>query len=335
MICNNSATILVPVGTYDYCIVNPTPNDRLWIAAGENGRKDDYVFEEGKNYHFYVQFGGQNDQTTITVTDAKTRRVLDVIRPGVTADENARTGEFTSDQISVVSIPEIGDYFGTPSQTRSFNGFTVYLDDEEIETGIMEETYTFQNVPTGLHTAGVQAVYSTGSSEIVEIEFNKPEPTYNVTFTVVRKSNGAPIVQANVVIGSESALTNTAGVATFELPGGEYTWLVTKPGFGDETNTVMIDDHTEILVEMVGMADDITAQGFMLYPNPATSTLTITRNNTNNATVEIYSNDGSIINSFEMNETVKEISVSELNSGVYFIRVIDDNATKVQRFIKQ
>jgi hypothetical protein len=36
-----------------------------------------------------------------------------------------------------------------------------------------------------------------------------------------------------------------------------------------------------------------------------------------------------------MNETVKEISVSELNSGVYFIRVIDDNATKVQRFIKQ
>jgi len=335
MICNSSATILVPVGTYDYCIVNPTPNDRLWIAAGENGRKDDYVFEEGKNYHFYVQFGGQNDQTTITVTDAKTRRVLDVIRPGVTADENARTGEFTSDQISVVSIPEIGDYFGTPSQTRSFNGFTVYLDDEEIETGIMEETYTFQNVPTGLHTAGVQAVYSTGSSEIVEIEFNKPEPTYNVTFTVVRKSNGAPIVQANVVIGSESALTNTAGVATFELPGGEYTWLVTKPGFGDETNTVMIDDHTEILVEMVGMADDITAQGFMLYPNPATSTLTITRNNTNNATVEIYSNDGSIINSFEMNETVKEISVSELNSGVYFIRVIDDNATKVQRFIKQ
>jgi hypothetical protein len=335
MICNSSATILVPVGTYDYCIVNPTPNDRLWIAAGENGRKDNYVFEEGKNYHFYVQFGGQNDQTTITVTDAKTRRVLDVIRPGAVVDENARIGEFTSDQISVVSIPEIGDYFGTPSQTRSFNGFTVYLDDEEIETGIMEETYTFQNVPTGLHTAGVQAVYSTGSSEIVEIEFNKPEPTYNVTFTVVRKSNGAPIVQANVVIGSESALTNTAGVATFELPGGEYTWLVTKPGFGDETNTVMIDDHTEILVEMVGMADDITAQGFMLYPNPATSTLTITRNNTNNATVEIYSNDGSIINSFEMNETVKEISVSELNSGVYFIRVIDDNATKVQRFIKQ
>ena len=335
MICNNSATILVPVGTYDYCIVNPTPNDRLWIASGENGRKDDYVFEEGKNYHFYVQFGGQNDQTTITVTDAKTRIVLDVVRPGAVVDENARIGEFTSDQISVVSIPEIGDYFGTPSQTRSFNGFTVYLDDEEIETGIMEETYTFQNVPTGTHTAGVQAVYSTGSSEIVEIEFNKPEPTYNVTFTVVRKSNGAPIVQANVVIGSESALTNTAGVATFELPDGEYTWLVTKPGFGDETNTVMIDDHTEILVEMVGMADDITAQGFMLYPNPATSTLTITRNNTNNATVEIYSNDGSIINSFEMNETVKEISVSELNSGVYFIRVIDDNATKVQRFIKQ
>ena len=51
--------------------------------------------------------------------------------------------------------------------------------------------------------------------------------------------------------------------------------------------------------------------------------------------VEIYSNNGVIVNSFEMKEAVKEISVSELNNGVYFIRVIEKEATIVQKFIKQ
>ena len=73
----------------------------------------------------------------------------------------------------------------------------------------------------------------------------------------------------------------------------------------------------------------------MLYPNPATNTLTITRENSSNAMVEIYSNNGKIVNSFEMNEAVKEISVSELSSGVYFIRIIENETTIVQRFIKQ
>ena len=340
MICNSSATILVPVGTYDYCIVNPTPNDRLWIAAGENGRKDNYVFEEGKNYHFYVQFGGQYDQTTITVTDAKTKRVLDVVRPGAVVDENARIGEFTSDQISVVSIPEIGDYYnGTPSQTRSFNGFTVYLDDEEIETGIMEETYTFQNVPVGEHTAGVKAVYTSGSSEIVEIEFVHDPPLFNVTFIVVSGNNGPPIVGAKIVVSNDSftdsAITDINGTATFLLQSGTYEWVFTKPGFTTLTGTVIVTDHGEVFIIPTGIEDNEIAQRVVLYPNPATNTLTITRENTNNAMVEIYSNNGVIVNSFEMNEAVKEISVSELNNGVYFIRVIEKEATIVQKFIKQ
>jgi hypothetical protein len=338
MVCNEEVQYLIGDGTYDYCIVNPTPGDKLWIAAGENGRKDNYEFECYKTYRFVVEYNPDtgNDQTTIIITDNKTGKVVDIDRPGKTVDEHSRIGEVTSDQVSVVSNLEIGDYYyDTPDKSKAFSGYTVYLDGEEKASGLMQETYIFQNVSVGEHTAGVKAVYTSGSSEIVELDFVHNPPTYNVTFTVIRKSNNAPIVHANVVIGGESALTNTSGIASFELPGGEYNWIVTKPGFKDETNSVMINDHTEILVQMIGVAGDATAQGFMLYPNPTTSSLTITRNNASNATVEIYSNNGVIVNSFEMNEAVKEISVSELNSGVYFIRVIENKVTTVKRFIKQ
>ena len=58
IVLENSISILIPAGTYDYCITNPTPGDRMWIASdyGQvSGRADDYVFEAGKNYVFSVE----------------------------------------------------------------------------------------------------------------------------------------------------------------------------------------------------------------------------------------------------------------------------------------
>ena len=50
------------------CVTNPTPGDRIWIAAGDNGRKDDYVFDPAFIYHFTVAMNGQNDGVTIEMT---------------------------------------------------------------------------------------------------------------------------------------------------------------------------------------------------------------------------------------------------------------------------
>ena len=75
MVMNSSVTILIPAGTYDFCITNPTPDDRIWIAS-ENGtlgggRQDDYVFEAGKAYEFYSYDdpNSTNDATDVTIVD--------------------------------------------------------------------------------------------------------------------------------------------------------------------------------------------------------------------------------------------------------------------------
>ena len=73
IIINNTGSVLVPAGTYDWAITNPTPGDKIWIASSNNsacpGRYDDYVFEAGKTYEFKVRLQGQNDWVDVVISD--------------------------------------------------------------------------------------------------------------------------------------------------------------------------------------------------------------------------------------------------------------------------
>ncbi|MBR0138106.1 MAG: DUF2436 domain-containing protein [Erysipelotrichaceae bacterium] len=70
IVMNDSVTIEIPAGTYDWCITNPTPGDRMWIAStGGNigGRHDDFEFLGGGEYEFIVSLDDStgNDQTNL------------------------------------------------------------------------------------------------------------------------------------------------------------------------------------------------------------------------------------------------------------------------------
>ena len=78
IVLNNSISIEVPAGTYDWCITNPTPDDRIWIASAQGnvgGRQNDYVFEAGKTYEFTVTLQGNNDAVNVTITDGEGRSI--------------------------------------------------------------------------------------------------------------------------------------------------------------------------------------------------------------------------------------------------------------------
>lgn len=63
-VSKNSVTITIPAGTYDCCIANPTPGDRVYIVS--NGMYDDFVFEPGKHYTFTVRLNEYNDEVQTT-----------------------------------------------------------------------------------------------------------------------------------------------------------------------------------------------------------------------------------------------------------------------------
>lgn len=50
IVLNNSITTVIPAGIYDWCVTNPTPGDRIWIAR--SGRGNNTEFEVGKAYEF-------------------------------------------------------------------------------------------------------------------------------------------------------------------------------------------------------------------------------------------------------------------------------------------
>ncbi len=63
--------LMIPAGTYDWCITNPVPNDRVWIASSfcDPGRFDDYVFKSGRHYRFTVRLENFSDCVKITIED--------------------------------------------------------------------------------------------------------------------------------------------------------------------------------------------------------------------------------------------------------------------------
>ena len=71
IVINDTITIEIPAGTYDWCITNPTSGDRMWIASSNGnvgGRYDDFVFEAGMTYEFAVSMHGENDGVEVTIT---------------------------------------------------------------------------------------------------------------------------------------------------------------------------------------------------------------------------------------------------------------------------
>ena len=72
IVINNSITIEIPAGTYDWCITNPTAGDRMWIASSNGnvgGRQNDFEFKSGGTYVFTVSLGDNgNDRVNLEAT---------------------------------------------------------------------------------------------------------------------------------------------------------------------------------------------------------------------------------------------------------------------------
>lgn len=103
IVFNNSITIQVPAGTYDWCITNPTPDDKMYIASANGniaGRADDYVFEAGYNYEFVVTYN------TATGGD---RVDLTVLSPVVPASYNHAEG-ITSSPYTITGLDPLTTY---------------------------------------------------------------------------------------------------------------------------------------------------------------------------------------------------------------------------------
>jgi len=158
IVYNNSVSITIPAGTYDWCITNPTPGDRIWIASEQGnvgGRQNDYTFEAGNTYEFTVTLQGSNDATNVTITGGAKNMVAPM-----------PAGEVKDIANVVVTNTRHLEYFKV--MCTSIDGEPIFNADTE---------HPFCQVATDELVAGehyiakVAAVYSTGMSAWSECEW--------------------------------------------------------------------------------------------------------------------------------------------------------------------
>ena len=87
------------------------------------------------------------------------------------------------------------------------------------------------------------------------------------------------------------------------------------------------------LIYTVGVSEQ-TGNNITLYPNPVNDKLTIEAEAAL-GTVEIYNLMGALVYSQKGCTNKVEINTSELQSGIYFIRMTNDKASETRRFVKE
>ncbi len=116
---------------------------------------------------------------------------------------------------ALVNIPDVG------SNLTGANGEAMF--------SMVDGNYSYTVSKAGYANSTGTFVVA-GSSMVMEVSLLQ---LFNTTFHV---TNGtANIAGASVTVGTETKTTNASGIAVFSLPDGDYTYLVTKLDYNDET----------------------------------------------------------------------------------------------------
>lgn len=214
---------------------------------------------------------------------------------------------------------------------KEFLGFNVYLDGSETPANselIPEITpeYEFTDLTLGIHTAGVEAVFSTGISNTIEIDFEVLE-SFEITFSVAGNVHGSIYAEVNgeTITSGDYVIAESDVVFTANPDEG---YLVKEW----KLNSVIVENHTELTYSVIGINEDINVTvEFVLetsvneislseikaFPNPFSDNFTIS--NAENINRVIITN---IIGQRVMDITLNgdnTIITSELNNGVYLV----------------
>ena len=231
--------------------------------------------------------------------------------------------------------------------------YTVYQGKEAIAKELTATTYTVEGLKEDTeYSFTVTATNENGESEASDVVKVKTEKTVLVSPVVEAKEVGETTVTLvwNVVEGAESynvyqdsesiatAVKETTYTVEGLTTGVEYCFTVTAVRAGEETShseevcvTPSAEEGEEPGEE--GVEENVAA--FNIYPNPAVDRLVIEAND-EVETVSIYTITGVVVGQQStVNSQQLYIDVTSLNSGVYFIKVVTNEAETVQRFIKK
>lgn len=133
IIINSEGYVDVPAGLFDFCITNPTPGDRIWIAGGDNSRKDDYSFSANVYYIFTMAMNGTNDGATITTSALS---IEDITTTDLLIYPNPAKTVVNISAFSNIQRVEIYNIVGQLVTSENFNAELVNVNINDLSNGL-------------------------------------------------------------------------------------------------------------------------------------------------------------------------------------------------------
>ncbi|HQB79193.1 MAG TPA: MBG domain-containing protein, partial [Tenuifilaceae bacterium] len=161
------------------------------------------------------------------------------------------------------------------------------------------------------------------------------EITYVISFTVTSKES--PVANAIIQIDGIELTTDANGLASINLPNGNYTYTVTASGYvtyEDNLTVANTDASISINLSTVGIESPTVVQ-VQAYPNPFTNSLTI-QSNMAIKWIRIMDTTGQTVASqSQINSNSLYLLTDHLKQGIYIITINTGTHTKTLKVVKQ
>ena len=222
-----------------------------------------------------------------------------------------------------LALPNLSGTYQLAFVGRTSNGYGVLLDDITINGS---NTPIIVTDPTVTTTA---ATNISQTAATLNATINNPD---EVTITAKgfewKLSDGGSYTQ---IAGSGSGNTFSAS-----LTGLSENTAYTFKAFISYNDTTVYGDEIGFITLPVGIDNITLANSINLMPNPADNYIELTVNsNVEVKEAVVFNAFGQMIQTVELNNNHARIDLSNMASGMYFVRVSGDNATATKKFIRK
>lgn len=210
------------------------------------------------------------------------------------------------------------------------------------DTGAGTSMYTFNSTTAAANSWAYSRAISLAAGETVSLGFKTrlypiattaDDMALDVTVGTIQTSTGQTTVLDSFVITGTDAYT--PHTASFTAPtAGVYYFGFHNNSPQGTNSTVMFFDTLDITSTLSN--NDFLASKVSVYPNPTSNVVNIS--STINATigkVDMTDMNGRTVKSVNVNATEGQISVSDLATGIYMMKITTDQGVATKKIVRQ
>lgn len=244
--------------------------------------------------------------------------------------------------IETIEISNVNPIVDLGENTTICAGESITLDAGNIGSSYVWSNSNVVTQTLNVTQAGIYVAYVTNPLGCVGVGSIQVNVTELPTATVIYAQGNFPTVFFSVInsqnvatyswnFGDGATVANAPGSVshTYEEDGTYTVTATISNACGSETltQTVTIENTTSLVTN--------TIEGLKMYPNPTSNDFTVEIDNSKSASIEIYTVQGAWVESIPAFNGKTLVSASTWTKGIYFVHVISEGKTSINKLIVQ